>query len=207
MPVDLDEILASIRTCLHRWKFARSEGKAVLGALSNAQLVGTYIDASQSAWGALAQSRATICRTGIAAEAHARKLHNDLNALHDEMLAATAELRRQVSQVWAVAAAGGTVAQDGDLREDISNTLVPRGGDARVTVGGGYGLDDLAVASTEVAEMLDREALVTSIVVRGVGSCLDRDTLTMYASAWIMQPYVDVSRWRELQVMIKEPPS
>ncbi len=78
-------------------------------------------------------------------------------------------------------------------------------GDGGAIIGGGYGLADLADAASEVAEMLLREALVTATIVQGVGresNKGDREALTVYAAAWMMQPYVDARRVKELETMV-----
>lgn len=80
-----------------------------------------------------------------------------------------------------------------------------QGDDDGAEIGGGYGLADVADAASEVAEMLFKEALVTATVVQGVAGECDgdqRETLTVYAAAWMMQPYVDARRVKELETMV-----
>lgn len=91
-------------------------------------------------------------------------------------------------------AVGGVLGEAGGSSEDD------------IVVGGGYGLRDLADAASEVAEMLLKEGLVTATVAQGVGqdsSREDREALTVYAAAWMMQPYVDVRRVKELETMVR----
>ncbi|CAM9510366.1 unnamed protein product [Discosporangium mesarthrocarpum] len=196
---DAEGAIAGVRDCLRRWRRARAEGRTALKELSNAILAGTFVDASHATWATLAGAGAVLRRTGLASEARIRRAHSDLASLQDEMLAASAGLRKHASQVWAAAAASSSVG----VNENAGSR--PGSAAAHVSVGGGFNLDDLAMAAAEVADMLRREALVTATVVQGVTSGVDRDSLTVYASAWMMQPYVDDSRWRELQLMLREP--
>lgn len=237
---ELTATLAEIDSCLRRWKTARHEGQAVLTDLSNALLLRTYVDkgggggggdggrapTDRAVWGALAGAGTTVSRVSVATEARARRLHGDLSALQDAMVAAAGELRRHAQEVrrwrWVSARAGGedhrpsgsgtktaveaaaaaavaVAAQDGDGAGHGSGT----GGGA--AVGGGFGLVDVADTASQVAEMLMKEALVTATVVQRVGQGYGRDereALTVYAAAWMMQPYVDAGRLKELEVMV-----
>lgn len=70
---------------------------------------------------------------------------------------------------------------------------------------GGYGVGDLAQCAAEVSEMLMKEALVTATITQGVTDLVtrgDREALTIYAAAWMMQPYLDARRMKELQAMV-----
>lgn len=232
---DATATLTEIDSCLRRWKAARHEGQAVLTDLSNTLLLRTYVDkgggggsgratTDGAVWGALAAAGTTVSRVSVATEARARRLHGDLSAVQDAMVAAAGELRRHAQEVrrrWVSARAGGedlrpsggggtktaveaaTVAvavQDGDGAEYGGGT-----GGGGAAVGGGYGLVDVADVTSQVAEMLMKEALVTATVVQRVGQEYgrdDREALTVYAAAWMMQPYVDVGRLKELEVMV-----
>lgn len=71
-------------------------------------------------------------------------------------------------------------------------------------VGWGYGVGDVADSAADVADMLMKEALVTATITQGVTELVsrgDRDALTIYAAAWMMQPYLDARRMKELQKM------
>ncbi|CAM9550152.1 unnamed protein product [Ectocarpus sp. 13 AM-2016] len=238
---DAAATLGEIDGCLRRWKAARHEGQAVLTNLSNALLLRTYVDkggggvgggratTDGAVWGALAGAGATVSRVSVATEARARRLHGDLSALQDAMVAAAGELRRHAREVrrrWVSARAGGedhrpsgsssgaktgveaaavvaVAVQDGDGAG--CRNRAGSGGGGGAAVGGGYALVDVADTTSQVAEMLMKEALVTATVVQGVGQEHgrdDREALTVYAAAWMMQPYVDAGRLKELEVMV-----
>lgn len=231
----LSVTLAGIDGCLRRWKVARHQGQAVLTGLSNAVLLRTYVDKGRShygprgtnnisgsggggeggaVWGALATAGSTVSRVSVAAEARARRLHGDLSALQDAMLAAAGGIRGHAQDLrrrccspdakvaFAARAARGGSDSDGDAADVLESE------EASAMVGGGYGLMDVADAASEVAEMMLKEALVTATVVQGVGvggGCRDnggREALTMYSAAWMMQPYVDAQRVKELETMV-----
>lgn len=236
---DAAATLAEIDGCLRRWKAARHEGQAVLTDLSNALLLRTYVDkgggggggggraaTDGAVLGALAGAGMTVSRVSVATEARARRLHGDLSALQDAMVAAAGELRRHAREVrrrWVSARAGGedhrpsgsssgaktrveaaavvaVAVQDGDGAGCGSGA-----GGGGTAVGGGYALVDVADTTSQVAEMLMKEALVTATIVQGVGQEHgrdDREALTVYAAAWMMQPYVDAGRLKELEVMV-----
>ncbi|CBN74584.1 expressed unknown protein [Ectocarpus siliculosus] len=237
---DAAATLDEIDGCLRRWKAARHEGQAVLTDLSNALLLRTYVDkggggggggraaTDGAVWGALAGAGTTVSRVSVATEHRARRLHGDLSALQDAMVAAAGELRRHAREVrrrWVSARAGGedhrtsgsssgakarveaadavaVAVQDGDGAGCGSGA---GGGGGGAAVGGGYALVDVADTTSQVAEMLMKEALVTATVVQGVGQEHgrdDREALTVYAAAWMMQPYVDAGRLKELEVMV-----
>lgn len=237
----LSTILAGIGSCLRRWKASRDEGQAVLKELSNALLLRTYVDKGRrfprdgdggvAVWGALAHAGATVPRVSVATEARARRLHGDLSALQDAMLAAAAGIRRHAQEARRRCCRPNPAAQGESHRHPIPSggggggsiaaaqclaaRPVPRaasgafveagGGEGDATIGGGYGLIDLADAASEVAEMLLKEGLVTATVTQGVGqesNREDREALTVYAAAWMMQPYVDVRRVKELEAMV-----
>ncbi|CAM9356723.1 unnamed protein product [Scytosiphon promiscuus] len=93
-------------------------------------------------------------------------------------------------------AGGGGSSGGGGLSDD----------DAEAVIGGGYSLSDVADAASAVADMLLKEALVTATIAQGVGKeCTggNREALTVYAAAWMMQPYVDARRVRELEIMVE----
>lgn len=201
----LGATLAGIDGCLRRWKASRDEGQAVLTELSNALLLRTYVDKGRrtddsggAVWGALAHAGATVPRVSVAAEARARRLHGDLSALQDAMLAAARGIRRHAQEVrrrccgsdpvtqgenhrYPIHSGGGggggsssvAVAECLDaepVRTAASGVAVEAGnGEAGAVVGGGYGVMDLADAASEVAEMLLKEGLVTATVAQGVG--------------------------------------
>lgn len=251
----LSTSLAGMDRCLRRWKASRHEGQAVLKELSNALLLRTYVDkgrnrsggalgggggggdggcdinsSSAAVWGDLAQVGVAVSRISIATEERARRLHGDLSALQDVMVAAAGEIRRHAQEVrhrcccrsTLVAAKllqelhrhpviSKTKLAAGVRRESASAAIAKteddhQGGDDGAVIGGGYGLTDVADAASEVAEMLFKEALVTATVAQGVGErCGDgdhRETLTVYAAAWMMQPYVDARRMKELEMMV-----
>lgn len=88
---------------------------------------------------------------------------------------------------------------DGGDHEDSSDDVVC----------GGYGGGDLAECAAEVSDMLMKEALVTATIIQGVTDLVtrgDREALTIYAAAWMMQPYLDARRLKELQAMVVMPP-
>lgn len=256
----LSASLAGIDRCLRRWKASRHEGQAVLKELSNALLLRTYVDkgrdrsdgafsgggggsgrdingSSGVVWGALAHAGAAVSRVSIATEARARRLHGDLSALQDVMVAAAGEIRRHAQEVRhrcccrftlvagklqehrrhpvsTKAKLVGVDAKVAGVRKEATGVAPAiaktedghQGGDDGAVIGGGYGLTDVADAASEVAEMLFKEALVTATVAKGVGErCGDgdhRETLTVYAAAWMMQPYVDARRMKELEAMV-----
>ncbi|CAM9619759.1 unnamed protein product, partial [Hapterophycus canaliculatus] len=257
-----------IDSCLRRWKASRHEGQAILTELSNALLFRTYVDKGRglsggvfsdrgggrdvdgsagAVWGALANAGSTVSRASIAAEARVRRLHGDLSALQDAMLAAAGGIRRHAQEArrrcsW-VAALGGEEkglehAYSGRSVESGSRSaLTPAkkvkapagatrdgegagggkgdgggGGDASLdddadtAIGGGFSLSDVADAASSVADMLMKEALVTATIAQGVGrecSVGNREALTVYAAAWMMQPYVDARRVKELERMVE----
>lgn len=241
--------LAGIDLCLRSWTGARHEGQAVLTGLSNAVLLRTYVDNGLSqytplggsngngtggggeggggaTWGALATAGATVARVSVAAEARARRLHGDLSALQDAMLAAARglrghaqDLRRRccclpsAATVTEHAAArnggdlGGLAAEAALEPATSSSSALPGDAGASAVIGGGYGLIDVADAASEVAEMMLKEALVTATVVQGVGGGREcrgdgrREALTMYSAAWMMQPYIDARLVKELEKM------
>lgn len=225
-------ILGGINECLRRWKAARHEGQGVLTGLSNAVLLRTHIDkgrapsggggnigGSSAVWGVLANAGTTLSRVSIATEARVRQLHSELSALQDAMLAATAgirrhalEARRRCRSIPATGhpvrsgnvAAGTAPAATAVLAvESNVKSVDDEDADDLVAIGGGYGLADVADAASEVAEMFLKEALVTATVAQGVGKCHDdREALTAYAAAWMMQPYVDARRVKELEAMV-----
>lgn len=252
--VALGAILAGIDSCLRRWKASRDEGQVVLTELSNALLLRTYVDrgrrrrrlrdsdsddgSAAAVWGALARAGATVPRVSVATEARARRLHGDLDALQDAMLAAAAGVRRHAQEARR-RCCGRNLAAEGESQRHpipgncgsisggggsavaaahsvgvkpveaaaVSGAMVGAGGDERgAVIGGGYGLVDLADAASEVADMLLKEGLVTATVAQGVGqesNGEDREALTVYAAAWMMQPYVDVRRVKELETMVR----
>ncbi|CAN0585306.1 unnamed protein product, partial [Ectocarpus sp. 12 AP-2014] len=212
---DAAATLGEIDGCLRRWKAARHEGQAVLTDLSNALLLRTYVDkgggggggggrvtSDGAVWGALGDAGATVSRVSVATEARARRLHGDLSALQDAMVAAAGELCRHAREVrrrWVSARAGGedhrpsgsssgaktrveaaavvaVAVQDGD-GAGCGNKAGGGGGGGGggATVGGGYALVDVADTTSQVAEMLMKEALVTATVVQGVGQEHGRD--------------------------------
>lgn len=214
--------LAGIDDCLRRWKAARSEGQTVLTGLSNALLLRTYVDngsgsnsdGGSAVWGALASAGTTVSRVAVATEARVRRLHDDLSGLQDAMLAAAADIRRHAQEARraccflqtedypvrgattddAAAATAGMVKETSTGDEHDTSVII---------IGGGYGLVDVADAASEVAEMLLKEALLTGTVVQGIGECWDdREALTMHMAAWMMQPYVDARRVKELETMV-----
>lgn len=236
----LRAILEGIHDNVRRWKAARNQGEAVLTNLSNTLLLRTYVDkgrnsnagsleggggqgdgggAAVGVWGALAGAGNAIAKISLVTEARARRLHSDLCALQDEMLAAAAGIRRYAGDArrrvvataertgspgnFVLDAAGGAGGTRVEGEED--ENMEQEDGDGDCTVGGGYGLGDVADTAAEVAEMFLREGLVTATVVQGVGTAecsRDREALTMYAAAWMMQPYVDARRVKELQTMV-----
>lgn len=215
--VSCSTMLEGIHGCLRRWKAARHEGQAVLTELSNTLLLRTFIDKGRGAsgagavWGALANAGATVSQISVASEARARRLHGDLSALQDAMLAAASELRRHALAArrrWCHycaaedAAARLSTARDGALAgAEISRAAAAT--DDVAAIGGGYGLGDVADAASQVAEMLLKEALVTATVAQGVGECRDgREVLTVYAAAWMMQPYLDEQGLKGLETMV-----
>ncbi|CAM9256698.1 unnamed protein product [Laminaria digitata] len=185
---------------------------------------GGNISGSSAVWGVLANAGTALSRVSIATEARVRQLHSELSALQDAMLAAAAGIRRHAlearrrcqtiptaghpmrggnvaADTVAAAPAGAVVAVEGKVKS-VNN----ESSDDSVAVGGGYGLVDVADAASEVAEMLLKEALVTATVAQGVGKCQDdREALTAYAAAWMMQPYVDARRVKELEAMVAGP--
>ncbi|CAB1102127.1 unnamed protein product [Ectocarpus sp. CCAP 1310/34] len=237
---DVAATLGEIDGCLRRWKAARHEGQAVLTDLSNALLLRTYVDkggggggratTAGAVWGALAGAGTTVSRVSVATEARARRLHGDLSALQDAMVAAAGQLSRHAREVrrrWVSARAGGEdhrpsgssrgaksrveaaavvaiAVQDGDGAG--CGNRAGGGGGGGAAVGGGYALVDVADTTSQVADMLMKEALVTATVVQGVGQEHgrdDREALIVYAAAWMMQPYVDAGRLKELEVMVR----
>ncbi|CAM9284289.1 unnamed protein product [Pylaiella littoralis] len=250
----LSASLAGIDSCLRRWKASRHEGQTVVTELSNALLLRTYVDkgrdrsggvfgggggrdidgSSGAVWGALAHAGATVSRVSVTTEARVRRLHGDLSALQDVMVAAASQIRRHAQElrhrcccrsslvsakqqehhrhpVSTTARKVVDVKATGALREGITTALTKteddhEGGDDDSVIGGGYGLIDVADAASEVAEMLFKEALVTATVAQGVGEECDdgnhRETLTVYAAAWMMRPYVDARRMKELETMV-----
>lgn len=253
----LRTIVEGISSCLRRWKASRHEGQAVLTELSNALLLRTYVDKGRgpsgsdvdgsagAVWGALANAGSTVSRVSIAAEARVRRLHGDLSALQDAMLAAVGgirqhaqELRRRCSRValegdegleharnrrsvlgesrsestlakkveaealvQPAAAAGATPEREGGR----CGGGVTSDDDADTVIGGGYSLSDVADAASAVADMLIKEALVTATIAQGVDrecGASNREALTVYAAAWMMQPYVDARRVKELEIMV-----
>ena len=247
----LSAILAGIDSCLRRWKASRDEGQAILTELSNALLLRTYVDkgrrlggdcddGSSKVWGALAHAGASVSRVSVAAEARARRLHGDLSALQDAMLAAAGGIRRHAQEARRRCCGLNPAAQGESLRHPsgggggggggnvsaaqcldekpvrpaaaaaaaaIGGVLVETGdSEGSSVIGGGFGLMDLADAASEVAEMLLKEGFVTATVAQGVGqesNREDREALTVYAAAWMMQPYVDVRRIKELETMVR----
>lgn len=197
-------VLEGIDTCVREWQSARREGQSILTALSNTLLLRTYVDKGRSAgvatdgadaWGALARSGDTVRRVSIATEARARRLHSDLEGAQDMMVSAAAGIRRYARDARGCSRKGATEAAGGEAE---------RGGNGRVvSVGGGYAVEDVADAAAEVGEMLLREALVTATITQGVNDCRDRAALTMYGAAWMMQPYVDQGRLRDLLAMVR----
>lgn len=253
--------LEGIATCLRRWKASRHEGQAVLTELSNALLLRTYVDKGRglsggvfggnglpdgnagAVWGALANAGTTVSRVSIAAEARVRRLHGDLSALQDAMLAAAGgirrhaqEARRRVTTVFqgeeegeglehaqnGRSVSGGnrvettpakkiearaTWGGEGGRRDGGSGGVPSDDDDASTVIGGGYSVSDVADAASAVADMLLKEALVTATIAQGVGeecSAGNRKALTVYAAAWMMQPYVDARRVKELEIMVED---
>lgn len=216
-------IVQGIDTCLRRWKAARHEGQAVLSGLSNALLLRTYVDEGRAAsvsgdassgahvWGALTGAGTAVSRVALATEARVRRLHVDLSALQDEMLTAAVGVRRHAQEARrrccsteeAAGFDGGSTPLNTSVwKSDKKTAVTPTRGVPGV-VGGGYSMGDVADAASTVSEMLLQEALVTATVVRGVGGCQDdRQALTMYAAAWMTQPYLDARRLSELEAMV-----
>ena len=241
--VTVSAILGGIDECLRRWKAVRHEGQGVLTGLSNAILLRTHIDSgrtsssdgdggkiggtiggniggnlggSSAVWGVLANAGTALSRVSIATEARVRRLHSELSALQDAMLAAAAGIRRhalearrrcQTIPTAGHPARGDNVAPDTAAAVAAVGVKVKsvgdNGADDPIAIGGGYGLVDVADAASEVADMLLKEALVTATVAQGVAKCQDdREALTAYAAAWMMQPYVDARRVKELEAMV-----
>ena len=224
------DILAGIDACLRRWKAARHDGQAVLARLSNALLLRTYVDEARGGsvsgnisgdisgggahvWGALASAGTSVSRVALATEARVRRLHGDLSALQDAMVAAAAGVRRHAQEA-RHQCKPFSAGEDAALDVCAAPSSTPAGGKRgikaasttglTILVGGGYAMEDVANAASEVSEMLLQEALVTATVARGVGECQDdRNALTVYAAAWMMQPYLDARRLRELEVMVE----
>lgn len=172
------------------------------------------IGGRSAVWGVLANAGTTLSRVSIATEARVRQLHSELGALQDAMLAAAAGIRRHALEARRRIpmprhpVRGGNVATDAAVTAVVAagatvTVVNDEGADDPTAIGGGYGLVDVADAASEVAEMLFKEALVTATVAQGVGKCQDdREALTAYAAAWMMQPYVDERRVKELETMV-----
>eukprot|EP00904_Undaria_pinnatifida_P013880 jgi/Undpi1/9622/HiC_scaffold_27.g12078.m1 len=229
--ITVSAILEGIDDCLRRWKASRHEGQRVLTGLSNAVLLRTHIDKGRApssgggtiggrsaVWGVLANAGTALSRVSIATEARVRHLHSELSALQDAMLAATVGIRRHALEVrrrcrsipttghparGGIVAAGTAAATAVFALESQVKSVDDDGTDDPVAIGGGYGLADVADAASEVAEMFFKEALVTATIAQGAGKCQnDREALTAYAAAWMMQPYVDARRVKELEAMV-----
>lgn len=182
--------------------------------------IGGTVGGNSAVWGVLASAGTALSRVSIATEARVRQLHSELSALQDAMLAAAAGIRRHALEArrrcQAIPTAGqpvrgGNVAADTAAAPGVVvaaagvkvKSVDDEGADDPIVIGGGYGLVDVADAASEVAEMLLKEALVTATVAQGVGKCQDdRQALMAYAAAWMMQPYVDARRVKELEAMV-----
>ncbi|KAG5190591.1 hypothetical protein JKP88DRAFT_252180 [Tribonema minus] len=64
------------------------------------------------------------------------------------------------------------------------------GGGADGWHNGGYSAADIAQAALALGRMLKREVAVAEAVCADAGDCSSRDTLTLYAAAWMMQPTI-----------------
>lgn len=214
--VSLRVILTGLDQHLREWRAARHEGQSVLTGLSNTLLLRTYVDKGRDSnagigtggsnvWGVLASAGDAIGQISLATEARVRRLHADLIALQDTMLVAATGIRKlardaHLRSAFAAERAGRTnePRAAAPAPEDVERD---EGGRA-VSVCGGYSVSDVGDCAAEVAEMLLKEALVTATIAHGVVACRDTEALTMYAAAWMMEPYVDSKRVKELQAMV-----
>ena len=55
----------------------------------------------------------------------------------------------------------------------------------------------------EMIEMYHKEIGLKAAILQDLPVCRDRDTLTIYASTWALQPFIDTVRAQELRTLLK----
>jgi hypothetical protein len=56
----------------------------------------------------------------------------------------------------------------------------------------------------EIVDMHSKEIALKTALVEKLPACRNKDTLAIYASAWLMQPYIDKLRCQVITASIKE---
>ena len=64
-------------------------------------------------------------------------------------------------------------------------------------------LGQLRCVMAEMIEMYHKEIGLKAAILQDLPVCRDRDTLTIYASTWVLQPFIDTVRAQELRSLLK----
>eukprot|EP00611_Tribonema_gayanum_P023306 TRINITY_DN4878_c0_g1_i1.p2 TRINITY_DN4878_c0_g1~~TRINITY_DN4878_c0_g1_i1.p2 ORF type:complete len:181 (-),score=66.64 TRINITY_DN4878_c0_g1_i1:660-1202(-) len=167
-------LLQEINLDLHRWTVHKAEGQGLLSELSNASLSRSFVSDTSSAWGPLAGT-SVPGTVALKLEAKVCKLQLDLQGVVTNLAGCAKSVIDAAAQ----------------LQEQ-------HGGGADGWHNSGYSAADIAQAALALGRMLEREVAVAEAVCADAGDCSSRDTLTLYAAAWMMQPYVERGLWKDL---------
>ncbi|CAM9713829.1 unnamed protein product [Chrysoparadoxa australica] len=182
--------LSDVSKLLSEWGSVKREGQPLLEELCNTVLMRTYVDAydREATWGRLAGDGMHRC-IGLKVEAKIAALHRTLTALHQEMHQLIVEVQSIADALEAALCSSGlTEAAHGNEVQVIA-------------VRGGYELRDAARVVRAAAVMLEKELELTGAVLQDSILCSDRNTLTLYTAAWMMQPFMDQQVLKDLTAM------
>ena len=124
-----------------------------------------------------------------------RRAHNKLCAVLQAMQAQASKLQQLPVQPPAQLQQQETEQQKAP-HEDVAST-------ASAPVFSTAPLGQLRCVMAEMVEMYHKEIGLKAAILQDLPVCRDRETLTIYASTWLLQPFIDTVRAQELRTLLK----
>ena len=123
--------------------------------------------------------------------------HGKLRRAHGKLVAVLRAMHGQASELQHLPA---QPQQQGEKEQRLGSGEAPA---SPAPVFSTAPLDQLLRVMTEMIEMYNQEIGLKAAILQDLPVCRDRDTLTIYASTWLLQPFIDTVRAQELRSLLK----